>query len=224
MTPNYYFINITIMHNYPPQNIAGSINYVIDTVQVPFSFARTFWISNFIDAENDKIFIDCSSRLMNSTVNATWTNCDENATTGNITIWGNIPGDNNWAGDYVFTIVVTDIFKDGNFTSYSFTMTVTKKPSIVVTCGVANVTSRLPNGTSVCTFPCNYDFDGLPYRAILHINNTLWTNSTYGSWFQWNETLQISTTTPYANTQAGPHQIGIKLDDNITTPLWINYT
>lgn len=93
-----------------------------------------------------------------------------------------------------------------------------------MTCGVASVSSRLPNTTSVCTFHCNFDSDRLAYKAILYINNTLWTNATYGSWFQWNETLQISTTTPYDNHQAGLHQIGVKLDDSITTPLWINYT
>lgn len=76
LTPNYYFINITILHNYPPENIAGTINYVIPSVQVPFGFSKTFWLSNFIDHENDKIFIDCSSRLMNTSVAATWTNCD----------------------------------------------------------------------------------------------------------------------------------------------------
>jgi hypothetical protein len=179
---------VTILHNYPPNNIANTIVYSIPTIQVPFSFAKTFWMSNFIDHENDKIFIDCSSRLMNTSVNATWTNCDQNSTTGNITIWGNLPGNNDWAGNYVFTLKVTDVHNDGNFTQYQFTLTITKKPSIVVTCGVSSVSSRLPNGTSVCTFACNHDVDGLPYRALLYINNTLWTNSSYGTWFQWNET------------------------------------
>ncbi len=156
---------------------------------MPFSFSRTFWYSNFADDEGDTILIDCSDRKQNTTVPAAWTNCDNNKTSGNVTLYGTAPKDNSASGTYAFKIVVEDEFKDGNKTEYTFTLTVAPKPKLEVTGGPADVTTRLPNATDVTTASYSYDRDNLPYRKVLYVNGSIWTNSTYFPWLVWEETI-----------------------------------
>lgn len=84
-------------------------------------------------------------------------------------------------------------------------MTVTSKPGIIITGTPTSVSSRLPNGTEVTTAPFSYDVDGLAYRKILYVNNTYWTNLTYGWWLTWDEPTQTVKITPSKNENAGLH-------------------
>jgi hypothetical protein len=73
LTPNYYIIEMTVKNNYPPYLKPNMINFTIETIQIPFSFSKTFWVSDFMDDEGDSILIDCSSRVFNTSINAAWT-------------------------------------------------------------------------------------------------------------------------------------------------------
>ena len=185
---------------------------------------KTFKYTNFVDAEGDIIMIDCSNRVYNTSLPATWTNAYYNLTQNNVTLYGTLPGNNGFSGNYIFTCVIQDNWQDGNTTSVVFTLTVTPKPNIVITGTPLSVSARLPNTTSVSTLALDYDINSLPYRKVLYINNTIWSNGTFGTWVQWNESIQNVTVTPYANTQAGIHQMGVMLNDQINTPVWINFT
>lgn len=92
-------------------------------------------------------------------------------------------------------------------------MTVVPKPILVVTGGPASVTTRLPNETSVTTLSYSSDSDGLAYRKVLYVNNTIWTNSAYGTWMVWEEPIQKVTVKPFLNSQVGVHQMGVLLND-----------
>lgn len=63
LTPNIYFIYIWVKNNYPPYMKTPAIDLDIGTIQVPFSFSKTFWYNNFADDENDDILIDCTKHL-----------------------------------------------------------------------------------------------------------------------------------------------------------------
>jgi hypothetical protein len=75
-------------------------------------------------------------------------------------------------------------------------MLVKPKPSLIVTGGPASVSTRLPYPTSVSTLAYSYDNDTLPYRKVLYVNNTIWTNSAFGTWMVWDESIQNVTVTP----------------------------
>lgn len=124
----------------------GAINLALPNIQVPFSFTKTFQYSDFKDDEGDEIFIDCSDRKLNTSVSATsWIIEDNNKTTGVVTLSGTVPKDNSWSGTYALKCVVEDVYKDGSKNIYTFTMTVTPKPPLVVTGTPSNAETRLPN-------------------------------------------------------------------------------
>lgn len=89
---------------------------------------------------------------------------------------------------------------DGNYTTDIFTMSVTAKPSLIVTGGPASVSTRLPNSTSVTTLPYSSDENSLEYRKILYVNNTLWSMASFGVWMVWDEVNQIVSVTPNQNS------------------------
>jgi hypothetical protein len=76
----------------------------------------------------------------------------------------------------------------------------------------------------VTTAPYSTDVDGLPYRKLLYVNNSFWTNLTYGWWIAWDEPTQTVKVSPSKNENAGLHRMGVLLSDGITPNLWINFT
>lgn len=116
LTPNYYFVYIYVKNNYPPYMKPGAIDLNLGTIQVPFSYSKTFWYNNFADDENDDILVDCTKMLHNNSITPNWTLCDNNKSSGNITLYGTVPKDNLRTGSYQIFCVVQDIYKDGNYT------------------------------------------------------------------------------------------------------------
>lgn len=152
---------------------------------------------SFKDDEGDTFVWNCNDRKQTSptTTSATWTNVkDDPAATPspNITIYGDVPPNNVYAGTYVFTCILKDIylnvFGDAG-TTHVFTMNIIKKPDLVVTGGISDQIFRLPYSYFiVMAAPLSSDVWSLPYSKTLYLNDTVkWTSKLYGDWIYWDE-------------------------------------
>lgn len=125
-----------VKKNYPPSALVTGPNlvqYAIPDTKVPYSFKHEILYKSFKDAEGDEFVWNCDDRKQTSptTAPATWTKVNNDKTAGNITIYGDVPPDNIWAGSYVFTCILKDIYLDvfGDAgTTHIFTMNVIQKP------------------------------------------------------------------------------------------------
>lgn len=68
------------------------------------------------------------------------------------------------------------------------------------------------------------DLEGEPNFYYLYVNDTLYDPVVFSSWFVWNDTGPQITITPNNNNQGGNHSIGIMFDDEISVPVFMNFT
>jgi hypothetical protein len=67
------------------------------------------------------------------------------------------------------------------------------------------------------------DLEGEPNYYALYVNGVLH-NSTLSSWFAWDDTWPYIAVTPNNNSQAGNHTVAIEFDDQISDPVFMNFT
>ena len=143
---------MTVKKNYPPYALvtgANLVQYSIPDTKVPYSFKHEILYKSFKDDEGDEFVWDCTDRKQTTptTTAATWTNVRDDKTAGNITIYGDVPPNNIWAGSYVFKCILKDIylqaFGDAG-TTHIFTMNVIQKPELNVLGSIADQSFRLP--------------------------------------------------------------------------------
>ena len=106
---------MAVYKNYPPYALttgANLVQYTIPDTKVPYSFKHEILYKSFKDNEGDEFVWDCSNRKQTTptVTSATWTNVLDDKTAANITLSGNVPPNNIWAGTYVFTCILKDIY------------------------------------------------------------------------------------------------------------------
>ncbi len=125
------------------------MQYTIPDTKVPYSFKHEISYKSFKDNEGDEFVWNCADRKQTSpsTNAATWTQVNDNKAGLTITLFGNVPPDNNWAGTYVFTCVLKDIYLQAfgdQGTTHIFTMNVIKKPELSILGSMPDKDFRLP--------------------------------------------------------------------------------
>jgi hypothetical protein len=196
-TPTVKIITMTVKKNSPPYALvtgANLVQYTIPDSKVPYSFKHEVLYKSFKDDEGDEFVWDCTNRkqITPSVNNATWTLVNDNKVGASITLYGDVPPDNKWAGSYKFTCILKDIYLQAfgdPGTTHIFTMNVIQKPELTISGSIPNQDFRLPYSYyTIIAMPLSSDVWTRAYTKTLYLNDTIkWTDPLFGDWIFWDD-------------------------------------
>lgn len=140
LTPRTYSHNIVVVQNKSPYKTVMTAS---TQQRIPFPFNYTFMNTIFTDDEGDAININCNSIVTNPLGIATaWLSFTFNLGTGVAKLEGNVPADNDYAVDYIFTCEIDDPYTaPPNY--YQITLTYLPKQQTVIDIPVPSQSTRV---------------------------------------------------------------------------------
>ncbi|CDW85864.1 cadg multi-domain protein [Stylonychia lemnae] len=212
-----YFISLIVKDNKAPY-LTQTVPTVIPSIYITQYFAFSFPYSYVTDRENDTVSFICTTS--NTGLSANWITMSID-TQSDISIKGQTPRNNQYAGTYTFTCQLKDQY-DGDPNTYVFTLVVHPKPQVQILKTQQDISSLVPKNQTLDLTGLFKDPFNEPFTISITINSTLY-NPSVISWLTWNSTTLQMNITGYNNSQGGNHSISIKLDDSITTPTVMNF-
>ncbi|CDW81957.1 cadg multi-domain protein [Stylonychia lemnae] len=218
LTKRSYFISLIIKDNLAPY-LAQTVSNTIPAIYITQKFQFSFPYSFVFDREDDTVQFTCTTSTNNG-LSANWITTIIDPLS-NVSILGQSPRDNSYAGTYTFTCQLNDQY-DGPPNIYTFSLDVLPKPQVQINQVQNDIRFLIPENITQNFDGFFSDQFGEPFTIKLLINGTLYNPMTI-QWLDWNTQNLKMDIKGTNNSFGGNHSIQIQLDDSISVPSTLSF-